>query len=95
MTLSLPVEEAGVYVVEIAAQDRLGRRQSVSADLYVAGDTAVAWEKPKANVFETNTGQNRIRSGRDSQPAPEKSVSEGTYPDRIVEATKSQSVPLG
>ena len=53
MTLSLPVEAAGVYVVEIAAQDRLGRRQNVSADLYVAGDTAVAWEKPKANVFET------------------------------------------
>ena len=53
MTLSLPVEAAGVYVVEIAAQDRLGRRQTVSADLYVAGDTPVAWEKPKANVFET------------------------------------------
>ena len=53
MTLSFPVEAAGVYVVEIAAQDRLGRRQSISADLYVAGDTAVAWEKPKANVFET------------------------------------------
>ena len=53
MTLSLPVEAAGVYIVEIAAQDRLGRRQSVSADLYVAGDTAVTWEKPKANVFET------------------------------------------
>ena len=53
MTLSLPVEASGVYVVEIAAQDRLGRRQNVSADLYVAGDTAVAWEKPKANVFET------------------------------------------
>lgn len=53
MALSLPVEAAGVYVVEITAQDRLGRRQSVSADLYVAGDTPVAWEKPKANVFET------------------------------------------
>ena len=53
MTLSLPVEAAGVYIVEITAQDRLGRRQSVSADLYVAGDTPVVWEKPKANVFET------------------------------------------
>ena len=53
MALSLPVEAAGVYVVEISAQDRLGRRQTVSADLYVAGDTPVAWEKPKANVFET------------------------------------------
>ena len=53
MTVSLPVAAAGVYIVEIAAQDRLGRRQNVSADLYVAGDTAVAWEQPKANVFET------------------------------------------
>ena len=53
MRLSFPVEAAGVYIVEIEAQDRLGRRQSVSADLYVAGDTPVAWEKPKANVFET------------------------------------------
>ncbi len=53
MTLSLPVEAAGIYVVEIAAHDRLGRRQSASADLYVADDTAVAWEKPQANVFET------------------------------------------
>ena len=52
-TVELPVEEAGVYVIEITAQDRLGRRQTVSADLYVAGDTPVAWEKPKANVFET------------------------------------------
>ena len=40
-------------LVEISAQDRLGRRQTVSADLYVAGDTPVAWEQPKANVFET------------------------------------------
>ena len=53
MMLSFPIEAAGVYVVEITAQDRLGRRQSASADLYVAGDTAVAWETPKANVFET------------------------------------------
>ena len=51
--LSFPVEAAGVYVVEITAQDRLGRRQIVSADLYVAGDTPVAWEQPKANVFKT------------------------------------------
>ena len=61
--LSFPVEEAGVYVVEIAAQDRLGRRQSVSADLYVAGDTAVAWEKPQANVFETNPDKTEYNPG--------------------------------
>ena len=63
MKLSLPVEAAGVYVVEIAAQDRLGRRQNVSADLYVAGDTAVAWEKPKANVFETTPDKTAYNPG--------------------------------
>ncbi len=63
MGLSLPVEAAGVYVVEIAAQDRLGRRQTVSADLYVAGDTAVAWEKPKANVFETTPDKTAYNPG--------------------------------
>jgi uncharacterized protein YfaS (alpha-2-macroglobulin family) len=52
-TLSLPVKEAGVYVVEISARDRQGRLQKVQADLYVAGDTPVAWKKPRANVFET------------------------------------------
>ena len=62
-TLSLPVEAAGVYVVEIAAQDRLGRRQNVSADLYVAGDTPVAWEKPKANVFETTPDKTEYDPG--------------------------------
>ena len=63
MALSFPVEAAGVYVVEIATQDRLGRRQSVSADLYVAGDTAVAWEKPKANVFETTPDKTAYNPG--------------------------------
>ncbi len=63
MALSFPVEAAGVYVVEIAAQDRLGRRQSVSADLYVAGDTAVAWEKPQANVFETTPDETAYDPG--------------------------------
>ena len=63
MTLSFPVEAAGVYVVEIAAQDRLGRRQSASADLYVAGDTPVAWEKPKANVFETTPDKTAYNPG--------------------------------
>ncbi len=63
MTVSLPVAAAGVYIVEIAAQDRLGRRQNVSADLYVAGDTAVAWEQPKANIFETTPDKTAYNPG--------------------------------
>lgn len=48
----LPVAQAGVYVVEIAARDKLGRLQTLSADLYVGGREPVAWQKGQAGVFE-------------------------------------------
>lgn len=48
----LPVAEAGVYVVEISARDKLGRLQTLSADLYVGGREPVAWQKGQAGVFE-------------------------------------------
>lgn len=46
------VEEAGVYVLEMAARDHLGRLQKVFTDFFVAGNTAVSWEKSKDMVFE-------------------------------------------
>ena len=57
------MEDSGVYVVELESWDALGRRQLVYADLYVAGDTPVAWKKPKNNVFEMGLGQRGIQSG--------------------------------
>jgi len=63
----ISVDEAGVYVVEISAQDKLGRLQKVSADLFVAGDTPIAWEKPKAAVFETVLDKNRYDPGETAQ----------------------------
>lgn len=63
VTQEIPVEEAGVYVVEISAQDRLGRVQKVSTDLFVAGDTPIAWEKPKAAVFETVPDKDEYEPG--------------------------------
>jgi uncharacterized protein YfaS (alpha-2-macroglobulin family) len=63
ITLSLPIKEAGVYVVELTIRDRYGRLQTVQADLYAAGDTAVAWKKPKANVFETTSDRTSYISG--------------------------------
>ncbi len=62
-TLSLPVKESGVYVVEISARDKQGRLQKVQADLYVAGDTPVSWKKPKANVFETTADKSKYNPG--------------------------------
>lgn len=48
----LPIKEAGVYVVEIAARDALGRLQTLNADLYIGGKEPMAWQKGQAGVFE-------------------------------------------
>lgn len=53
MEFGLPVDEAGVYVIEILARDSLGRLQLVKTDTFLEGEEAVAWEKTDANVFET------------------------------------------
>ncbi len=50
--LVFPVSGAGVYVVELLARDKLGRVQTLSADLYIGGKEPVAWSKGQAGVFE-------------------------------------------
>ena len=62
-TISLPVKESGVYVVEISARDKQGRQQKVQTDLFVAGETPVTWKKPKANVFETTADKPSYNPG--------------------------------
>jgi uncharacterized protein YfaS (alpha-2-macroglobulin family) len=61
--LELPVERAGVYVVELESHDRLGRAQVVSVDLYVGGDEPVAWARPATRTFELGPDQDRYRPG--------------------------------
>ncbi|MCK6550995.1 MG2 domain-containing protein [Myxococcota bacterium] len=55
LTVTLPITEAGVYVVEVEARDRLGRAQVVAVDLYAGGEQPVAWEKPESHVFTVST----------------------------------------
>ena len=52
LKLALPTKGAGVYVVELVARDRLGRVQTLSADLYIGGEEPVSWQKGQAGVFE-------------------------------------------
>lgn len=52
LKLELPITRAGVYLVEVEGQDRLGRAQVVSVDLYAAGDEPVAWAPPEAGTFK-------------------------------------------
>lgn len=53
--LDLPIGESGVYIVEIEASDDLGRRQTISVDLFVGGNQAVTWSRPPAQVFKVTT----------------------------------------
>ncbi|MDY7233218.1 alpha-2-macroglobulin [Hyalangium rubrum] len=60
---TLTLKEAGVYVVELIARDKLGRVQTLFADLYVGGQTPVAWKKPRQGVFELATDKPKYRPG--------------------------------
>jgi uncharacterized protein YfaS (alpha-2-macroglobulin family) len=51
----LPIDKAGVYIVEVEARDQLDRAQVVRADLYAGGDQPVAWPKPVTRVFTVST----------------------------------------
>ena len=63
LPLKLPIEKAGVYVVELESHDRLGRAQVVSVDLYAGGDQPVAWPKPVTPVFSVALDQPRYDPG--------------------------------
>jgi len=52
LPLSFDVKEAGVYVVELFSRDKLGRVQTMQADLYIGGQTPLSWNKSKEGVFE-------------------------------------------
>jgi hypothetical protein len=49
------IKESGVYVVELFARDRLGRVQTLTADLYIGGATPQSWQKSRDGVFELKT----------------------------------------
>ena len=60
---SLELPKSGVYLVELLARDRLGRVQTLSADLFVGGKDAVAWSKPRQGVFELSSDKKKYEPG--------------------------------
>ncbi|MBK7003151.1 MAG: alpha-2-macroglobulin [Rhodoferax sp.] len=52
LRVELPLDGAGVYVVELEAHDKLGRAQTVAVDLYAGGDEPVTWARPSSDVFQ-------------------------------------------
>jgi uncharacterized protein YfaS (alpha-2-macroglobulin family) len=64
VTPSFDLKEAGVYVVELFARDKLGRVQTLSADLYVGGKSPVSWEKSRQGTFAVTTDQDSYAPGQ-------------------------------
>ncbi len=61
--VSFGVSDAGVYVVEVSAQDKVGRTQTVKVDLFVAGNTPVTWQSPPAQTVTVSTDKDRYDPG--------------------------------
>ena len=53
--INLPISQDGVYIVQIQAADDLGRLQTVSEDMFAAGNNPVSWSRPPATVFKVTT----------------------------------------
>jgi len=62
-TVPLEIARSGVYVVRLSARDRLGRTQSVSVDLYAAGEEAVGWAKPPEKTLRVTTDKKKYSPG--------------------------------
>ncbi|MGA2124985.1 MAG: alpha-2-macroglobulin family protein [Xanthobacteraceae bacterium] len=61
--LSLEAREAGVYLVQVEAVDRVGRRQQVTVDFFVGGDTPVTWSRPPAQTATIGTDKESYAPG--------------------------------
>lgn len=60
---SFPIEGAGVFLVEVESQDRMGRLQTVKVDLFAGGERPATWSRPPAEVFSTNTDKTAYAPG--------------------------------
>ncbi|MBN1879051.1 hypothetical protein JW823_02980 [bacterium] len=63
LELSFPIGEAGVYIVEASARDRIGRAQTVAMDVFVQGQTPVAWDRAPDRTFLLKTGKAAYEPG--------------------------------
>lgn len=63
LPVQLALEGAGVYLVELETQDRLGRAQTVAVDFYAGGDEPVTWSRPPSDVFKVTPDKTRYAPG--------------------------------
>jgi uncharacterized protein YfaS (alpha-2-macroglobulin family) len=61
--LAFEAKGAGVYVIELEASDRVGRKQSVTVDFFVSGGTPVTWSRPPAQTVQVATDKEAYAPG--------------------------------
>ncbi|HRD49306.1 MAG TPA: alpha-2-macroglobulin family protein [Candidatus Contendobacter sp.] len=61
--LHLPLRDAGVYLLQLEAADRLGRAQKVSVDFFVEGKTPVTWSQPPAQIVTVTADKDAYNPG--------------------------------
>ena len=57
------VSEAGVYLVEVSAEDKAGRRQTVRVDLFTSGETPVTWSRPPSQTITLTSDKDSYAPG--------------------------------
>ncbi|MGC4000339.1 MAG: alpha-2-macroglobulin family protein [Anaeromyxobacter sp.] len=77
VTAAFPISEAGVYVVELTGRDRLGRVQTLSADLYAGGPGPVAWQKPREGIIQLTPDRPSHAPGQTARVVIESPVQTG------------------
>ncbi|GLI94150.1 MG2 domain-containing protein [Methylocystis echinoides] len=61
--IALEAKSAGVYLVQLEAYDRLKRRQQVSVDFFVGGDTPVTFARPPASSATVTADKEKYTPG--------------------------------
>ena len=67
--IELEAKDAGVYVVQLEAYDRIGRRQQVSVDFFVGGDTPVTFQRAPSATATDHARQGKICARRNRDAA--------------------------
>ncbi len=65
--LRFPIKGAGVFIVEVESQDKLGRSQTVKVDLFAGGERPATWERPPAEQFSVSTDKAEYNPGEDAK----------------------------
>ena len=61
--IELQAKDAGVYVVQLEAYDRIGRRQQVGVDFFVGGDTPVTFQRPPSSTATITLDKEKYAPG--------------------------------